>query len=79
MRKDELADLIEAFVNGTSGEWDWDDFISVKQTDPQIEEIRRKCANVPLEFPPTRPGEYCSEGGVALLRNYVRKLREEID
>ena len=76
MQKSDLADLIEKFVNGTIGEWDWDDFISVKRSDPEIEEIRRRCAEVPVEFPPKRDGEYCSEEGAAVLTNLVRLLRE---
>lgn len=75
MRKDELANLIEAFLNGTCGEWDWDDFISVKQSDPEIEEIRLRCANLPWEFPSARPDEYCSDKGTVVLKDYVQRLR----
>ena len=75
MQKAELADLIEKFVNGTAGEWAWDDFISVKQSDPEIEEIRRRCAKLPVEFPPKRDREYCSEEGAAVLTDFVQLLR----
>ncbi|MFZ2643176.1 MAG: hypothetical protein WA117_19445 [Verrucomicrobiia bacterium] len=75
MRKDELANSIEAFLNGTSEVWDWDDFISSKQSDPVIEEIRLRCANLPWEFPPNHPGEYCGDAGTRVLRDYIHRLR----
>lgn len=77
MRKDELANLIEAFLTGQSGNWDWDDFVSVRQPDPETEEIRRRCANLPLEFPPRHEGEYCNEEGMAILKGYISTLRGE--
>lgn len=42
--KAEVADIIEAFLDGTRGRWDWDDFTSLRIADPEPEgfaEVRR--------------------------------------
>lgn len=76
MTRIKLADLLEGFVNGTCGPWEWDDFISVQHKDPEIEKIRLRCEVLDVEFPPRRPHEYCNDDGAAVLMNYVRQLRE---
>ena len=76
MTKKEIADLIEAFIDGRSGDWDWDDFISIKQSDPEIESIRSKCAKLPEKFPPTVKGHYCAPDGFIELKGMVKELRE---
>jgi hypothetical protein len=69
MNKKELAALLRTFVAGTSGKWDWDDFISVPQRDPEIEAIRQRLLTIDQQYPPTKPGEYCNEHGAeAMLR-----------
>ena len=44
---DEVADYIRAHLDGTGGDWDWDDFTSVKIADPVLEAIRRDADGVP--------------------------------
>ena len=39
----EVADIIEQFVDGTGGRWDWDDFTSTKIADPELDAIRVRC------------------------------------
>ena len=41
--KAEVADIIEQFLDGTGGRWDWDDFTSVKIVDPDLDTIRVRC------------------------------------
>jgi hypothetical protein len=76
MTKNEIADLIEAFIDGRSGDWDWDDFISIKQADPEIDSIRAQCAKIPEIFPPTEKGYYCAPDGFKALKGLVQNLRE---
>jgi hypothetical protein len=71
----EVADIIERFVNGTGGKWDWDDFISWPIADPQLDAIRARCAGLSQEFQTTQKGHYCSEAGVEVLRQMVKELR----
>ena len=76
MKKRELADLIDAFLDGTCGEWEWDDFTSVKQPDPELERVRQKCLTIPKSFPSEDPHIYCNTEGAEVLRSIARALRE---
>ncbi len=71
----DIADIMEAFLDGTAGRHDWDDFISVRLSDPVLEAIRGRCAQLPTECPAERPGQYCSEAGTQVVRAYVSQLR----
>ena len=73
---EEVADIIEKFLDGSGGEWDWDDFTSITIKDAYLDGIRCKCASLRDEYPPQRPNEYCSDAGAAIMRNFVKELRE---
>jgi hypothetical protein len=70
-----VAKFLEDFVNGTGGKWDWDDFISSPIADPELDKIRKRCVKLDLEFPPTKPGWFCNEQGLAVIRGYIEQLR----
>ena len=74
--REEVARTIEDFVNSRGGPWDWDYFISVPIDDPRLESIRARCARLDEEFPPSRPGAYCGEGGFDVMRQFIHQLRE---
>ena len=65
--KHEVAQLIRSFLDGSAGKWDWDDFTSIPQADPEMEAIRAKLIAIHDEFPADRPGEYCNDEGAAEL------------
>ncbi len=71
----EVADIIERFLNGTGGEWDWDDFTSFGITDAYLDSVRIQCAELNLTYPPTTKGHYCSEAGLEIMRGLVATLR----
>lgn len=73
--REQVAETIEAFVNGTGRQWDWDGFISIRLDEPELEEIRKKCVALPVEFPPSTRTEYCSEAGLQIIRDLVQGLR----
>ncbi|MGI8654937.1 MAG: hypothetical protein ACR2LC_06935 [Pyrinomonadaceae bacterium] len=75
MTKQEVADLIESFLNGTCGIWEWDDFISLTHKDPMIEAVSVRCASIPSEFPPLEKGHYCGTGGEVKLKQIAQSLR----
>jgi hypothetical protein len=77
MTKVQLANLLEGFVNGTCGDWEWDEFLFSNPTDPEIETIRQHCERLDIEYPPSRSGEFCNDEGAEVLLNYARKLRRE--
>ena len=76
MTNEEVAEIIEAFLNGTGGQWDWDDFISVRQKDEYLDNIRTICDNIPLEYPPDKAGHYTNDEGLKKLYAIVKELRE---
>jgi hypothetical protein len=44
----EVAGFIRDFIESNGGEWDWDDFTSVKLADPKLETIRLEADLVDL-------------------------------
>lgn len=47
---EEVVGFIEGFLEGTSGEWDWDEFESVPITDPMLEGIRIRATTPGVEL-----------------------------
>lgn len=45
---DEVARYLRAFIEGTGGEWDWDDFISIPIANSKLEAIRRRAIEIDL-------------------------------
>lgn len=76
MTKAEAAKYLEDFLSGRGNTWDWDDFISIRLDDPELERIRLKCGSLPDVYPPERPGQYCSDRGLAILEELLVRLRE---
>lgn len=72
---EEVAATLEAFADGSGGRYDWDDFVSVPLRDPALEATRLRCARLPEEFPPERPGQYCSDAGLDVVRACADALR----
>lgn len=75
--RSEVADIIEAFLDGTGGAWDWDDFESTRIDDAELDLVREFCLDVPTRFPPPSSAGFCSESGQAELRHLVLELRSE--
>ena len=75
MTPEEVARCIKDFLDGSGGEWDWDDFVSVPLDDVSLEAIRSRCAALPDRHPPTEAGHYCSAAGLAELRRLLASLR----
>ena len=72
---DEVANTIEGFVNGTGKQWDWDGFTSIRLDDAELEAIRKQIVDLPTNFPPEQPGDYCSPAGMEKMRAIVAQLR----
>ena len=43
-----ISRTIRAFLNGSGGGWDWDDFTSCSIRDPDLDSIRERAAAVEL-------------------------------
>ncbi|MDD3020689.1 MAG: hypothetical protein PHX61_06880 [Alphaproteobacteria bacterium] len=72
----ELASLIRSFVDGSCGEWDWDDFISIKQKDSEIEKVRLELIRIRTNYPAIKKTEYCNEDGTRKLLEIAQTLCE---
>lgn len=76
--KHEVAQLIHSFLDGTAGRWDWDDFTSIPQADPEIELIRKKLISIHDEFPADKAGEYCNDEGASELLRIANSLEMSV-
>ncbi len=66
------------FLEGTGGDWDWDDFISLPLGYPDLEEIQRFCNELSEIHPPAKKGGgYCSEEGFRVLRTRLEDLESD--
>jgi hypothetical protein len=75
--REQVLETIEAFVDGTGRQWDWDGFTSIRIDEPELEAIRKRCVELPTEFPPTTAKEYCSEAGMQVMRELAQSLRAQ--
>ncbi len=71
-----VAKMLEDFANGTGGRWDWDDYTSAMSypDDPYLQQVQQRMTNLDRELPSGGRG-YCGDGGVEVIRVYVRDLR----
>jgi hypothetical protein len=72
----DVATMLENFVDGTGGQWDWDDYISLLSypDDPYLQGVQERMINLSNEFP-SGGKSYCGEEGLEVIRDYVRDLR----
>jgi hypothetical protein len=77
LSKDEVATVIENFVEGTVGNWDGDDFTTgTTFQDDHLKAIQKRYLYLPEEFPSDNP-HYCSDEGLNVLRTLVAELRSK--
>lgn len=69
----EVADVIDRFLNGTGNRWDWDDFCSLRIEDAALDAVRLQCVDLHDEDP--HPFHYCGPAGIEELRRLVSSLR----
>jgi len=73
--REEVAGIIDRFLNGTSTDTEWDDFVCVPLADSTLEEIRKRCSVLDEEYPPIEKYSYCNDQGTEILKEYVKQLR----
>jgi len=76
MSKSEVAEQLDSFLSGRGESWDWDDFVSVKIDDPELDRIRVLCAGLPTKYPAQKKGAYCNSQGFAVLQSLLESLRK---
>jgi hypothetical protein len=70
------AAIIDGFAGGRLMLWEWQNFLRMPLDHPQVAQARERCRAVRDEFPPERPGYYCSADGLETLRAIARQLRD---
>lgn len=79
--KADAADAIDAFIDGTCGPYDWDDFLHHALDNralPEVRQAARQCLDVERDYPPQRKYNetgWCSEEGIEKMRDISRQLR----
>jgi hypothetical protein len=75
--REEVANAIDGFINGSGRQWDWDGFTSIRIDNPELEAIRKKVVALPVEYPASTVKDYCSEAGIQVMRNMLQELRSQ--
>ena len=74
----EVADTLDAFVEGTGGPWDWDGYLSTFFADPYLAHVQQRMTHLSDEFPAERgQGGYCNADGIQVILGYVTELRNK--
>jgi hypothetical protein len=73
-RRQDIADLLRRFLRGDVEEWEFDDFISSPSDDKLVEEVRRRVAEIPDKFPPSKSGHYASSEGLSEISSLADRL-----
>ena len=71
----EVARIIEQFLDGTGGKWDWDNFCSIEIVDAELDQVRLLCSGASERYPPREKGHYCNALGLDYLRGIADELR----
>jgi hypothetical protein len=71
-----IADLLKRFLAGNTGPYEFDDFISSPENDPELDAIRIRLARLPDEEPSGDPGEYTNDRGREVICSIIKQLEE---
>ena len=76
MGRDEVAELIERFVNGTGSHLEWDGYtMGMKFADPFLRSVQERCRELWIECPPVQKDRYTNAEGVVVLNQLIKELR----
>jgi len=71
----DAAKVIESFVDGSCGPYDWDDFLNGSKTDAELQKIREECERVEIDYPARNNHEWCNDEGGRALMQIATRLR----
>ena len=72
---DQVAEIIESFLDNRLGISEWSSFLSIAIYDPRLDSVRGECLKMKAEFP-GRAGDWYSEEGLRRLKALASSLRE---
>lgn len=70
----QITSLVRRFIQGNVQPYEWDDFVSIPLKDPELEQIRIACVNLPKDYPPVDRRHYCSPAGLTKLESMLQRL-----
>jgi hypothetical protein len=73
--RDKVADILDRFLSGCVDPYEFDDFISSNSLDPEIEFIRLRLIDLPLERPSADPNEYADADARTEVAQMANSLR----
>lgn len=71
----ECSTAIDSFLNGSCGEYDWDDFISIQSSNSAVQLIKNYCAESDIRYPPDTVGHWCNDRGAQKLVELSRLIK----
>lgn len=74
--KNYLIDFFENFLSNSLREWDIDDFVNDKFSDPMLEGFRREFSDIPKKFPSCSNDEFCSLDGLIAIRDLISRFKQ---
>jgi hypothetical protein len=74
MTNNQIADMLVRFVNGSAHAWEFDDFISSKQTG-ELDRLRRELTSISEIYPSDQDGQYCNAEGLLRIKEISEKIR----
>jgi hypothetical protein len=77
-QRSKIANLLNRFVRGDVTDWEFDDFLSIKNEDPILEKYRVEIGELPTRFPPNDPTHYTSSEGVRRILKISSELGAEM-
>lgn len=73
----QVSDLLRRYANGGVGSYEFDDFISTRQADQELEYVRRELISLPERFPPGHEGQYCNQEGRTIIMELADNLAKK--
>ena len=73
----DAAVIIRNFISGevTGNEWEWDDFYSIHNSNPDVELALVLCCYYEYLYPSDKPHEYCAKEGA----DYFLKVADALE
>ena len=73
---EELADIIETFLDNTASSLDHENFEDIWLKD-EHENLRQIVIDLPYTHPSTDPDQYCNDEGLKIMRQFIEGLRNQ--
>ena len=73
----QVADTLENFITGKGGDWDWDDYLNTRFSDPYLLGVQERMNGLQQEYPSGKRNEYCSPEGIEVIKTYAQELRNK--